>query len=241
MEKVEGAIIQVANTNVLEARDWQNGDECGTYMRFEDSLINKTCTISVQQGLETEINFLTDAIFVGGGALIKRNMKYPNKKMFFGVEGLSNQEGFDLVIFWEMKISQTCRNSASVLVNCEEDKPEEGKVYWMETINDHRGDSSRINFQVYGVKPETFLQIELTQSRTTEKDQIIWPCIGFYSHQGTPDCTPNGSNPNVYDCNAFFGVYLDNLYSDVFHFSCDRVDESFPNLWRSRVSAIGIN
>ena len=34
MEKVEGAMIQVANTNVLEARDWQNGDECGTYMRF---------------------------------------------------------------------------------------------------------------------------------------------------------------------------------------------------------------
>ena len=81
--------------------------------------------------------------------------------MFFGVEGLSSQEGFDLVIFWEMKISQTCRNSASVLVNCEEDRPEEGEVYWMETINDHRGDSSRINFQVFGVKPETFLQVEI--------------------------------------------------------------------------------
>ena len=34
MKKPNGALIQVANTNVLEARDWQNGDECGTYLRF---------------------------------------------------------------------------------------------------------------------------------------------------------------------------------------------------------------
>ena len=128
--------------------------------RFADNLVNKTCTIAVHkanQGASTD--FLSSEIFVGGGAFIKTDRALPTKKSFFGLEGFSSQEGFDMVIFWENKYTEGCRSYDSVLVTCEESVEEADEVYLMETINDHRGQSSTINFQVYGVKPDTFLQV----------------------------------------------------------------------------------
>jgi hypothetical protein len=55
-------------------------------------------------------------------------------------------------------------------VSCDEtvddENEPEGQVYLMETVNDHRGASESINFQVIGVKPETFLQVPYTSDKS---------------------------------------------------------------------------
>jgi hypothetical protein len=137
--------------------------------RFAENLINKTCSITVLENHEPT-DVITSAVYVGGGAFIKKSPfpRFPNRKLFFGVDGISSEDGFDLVIFWEAQY--ICRALESVIVSCDEtvddENEPEGQVYLMETVNDHRGASESINFQVIGVKPETFLQVHYTSDKS---------------------------------------------------------------------------
>jgi len=137
----------IASAAALVSVDW-NGqhefDPCGSQLQFEESSINKTCTLDFN-------GYTAWRIFLGGEWII-------GDKQFTNYDGLTDGKEIDLVVFWEEEMgadgvldNSTCGSVADITLNCVDQGAPVAGVYFQETANDYRmGKGSNYNIQIVG-------------------------------------------------------------------------------------------
>ena len=131
--KLFAALAAVASAN------WNgvsSDNTCGMQISG-DSIVNSTCTIS-----GSSISY----VFAGNGAFIT------GANTFTGYDGTSGD--VDVVVFFDQDCSSgECDNSTcwDAAVNCVDNGAATDGVFFMETVNDHRGaKGGNVNLQIAG-------------------------------------------------------------------------------------------
>lgn len=180
-----------------------------------DSMVNSTCTISGENIAH---------VFAGNGALITG----PNT--FTGYDGMSGNS--DVVVFFEQSCTDgDCDNSTcwDAAVSCVDNGAETAGVFFMETVNDHRGaKGGNVNLQISGVSSGDTLSIDLAG----------FACQNISAPFGEVFATQDAWG-NQYSDDGIFSVTVgDGPFGDLFQISITQQpgQTSALNLWASSVS-----
>ena len=206
-----------ATLAALVSADWNGVSEdnsCGMQISG-DSMINSTCTIS-----GTSISYQ----FAGNGAFIT------GANTFTGFDGTSGD--VDMVVFFNQDCSSgECDNSTcwDAAVNCVANGAATQGVFFMETVNDHRGaKGGNVNLQIAGVKPGDNLAIDLNG----------FACQNISAPFGAVTATEDAWG-NMYSDDGIFSVTVgDGPFGDLFQISITQQpgQTASLNLWESSVS-----
>ena len=186
---------------------------CG--MQFSgDSMINATCTVSGSNAISY--------IFAGNGAFIT------GTNTFTGYDGTSGD--VDVVVFFEQDCSSgecdnfTCWDAS---VSCTPNGAATDGVFFMETVNDHRGaKGGNINLQIYGVKAGDVLAIDLAG----------FACQNISAPFGSVNADQDAWG-NMFSDSGAFSVTADETFGGLFQISITQQpgQTSSLNLWESTV------
>jgi len=194
------ALISVAAAN------WNGVSEdnsCGMQIAG-DSMVNSTCTVTGSS---------LGPVFAGNGAFIT------GANTFTGFDGISGNA--DVVVFFDQDCSSgECDNSTcwDAAVNCVDNGSAANGVFFMETVNDHRGaKGGSYNLQIAGVKKGDNLSFNLNG----------WNAVNITAPFGT-----------VSNDGAIFTVQVDDAsFGELFQVSVtDGGNTDALNLWESIVS-----
>jgi len=196
------------------AADWNGVSEdnsCGSQISA-DSMVNSTCTVSGSN---------IKHVFAGNGAFIT------GENTFTGFEDISGD--VEVIVFFEQQCNGDCDNSTcwDATVNCVENESASAGVFFMESVNDHRGaKSGNFNLQIAGVSAGDSLAIAL---KNTDGGDFAVQNITV------PFGTTSGSSSD----NGIFNVQVgDEPFGDLFQVSVTAQDTAgILNLWRSTVEA----
>merc|ERR1739848_237844 len=140
-----------ATLAALVSAEWNGVDPdntCGMQVSGS-SMVNATCTIDTGN--------VASYVFAGNGAFIT------GANTITGFDGISGDA--DVVIFYEQDCSSgTCDNSTcwGGSVSCVDNGAASAGVFFMETVNDHRGaKGGNVNLQIAGVSSGDTLAIDL--------------------------------------------------------------------------------
>jgi len=194
------ALISVAAANWNGVSD---DNTCGMQIAGA-SMVNSTCTVSGSS---------ISAVFAGNGAFIT------STDTFTGFDGISGNA--DVVVFFDQDCSSgECDNSTcwDAAVNCVDNGSAANGVFFMETVNDHRGaKGGSYNLQIAGVKKGDNLSFNLNG----------WNAVNITAPFGT-----------VSNDGAIFTVQVDDAsFGELFQVSVtDGGNTDALNLWESIVS-----
>jgi len=181
-----------------------------------DSMVNATCTIS---GSNIAYQFAGNGAFITGA------------NTFTGFDGASGD--VDMVVFFEQDCSSgECDNSTcwDASVSCVDNGAATAGVFFMETVNDHRGaKGGNVNLQIAGVSAGDTLAIDLNG----------FACQNISAPFGTVSATEDAWG-NQYSDDGTFSVQVgaDAVFGDLFQISITQQpgQTSALNLWASSVS-----
>jgi len=199
------------------AADW-NGvsveNSCGKKISA-DSMVNSTCTLS-----GSHIQYY----FAGNGAFIT------GTKTFTGFDDISGD--VDVIVFFEQDCNDgDCDNSTcwDADVNCTDNGAASAGVFFMETVNDHRGaKGGTINLQIAGVSAGDTLAIDLAG----------FACQNITAPFGVVTATQDAWG-NQYSDDGTFAVQVnEQAFGDLFQISIVQQpgQTSSLNLWESSVA-----
>jgi len=219
-EKVKVKEMKLFATLAAVASAQWNGvsdqNTCGMQISG-DSMVNKTCTV-------TGSNIAH--VFAGNGAFILDIADYA----FTGYDGVSGDA--DVVVFFEQDCSSgTCDNSTcwDASVDCVSNGAASAGVFFMETVNDHRGaKGGNVNLQIAGVTAGDTLSIDLNG----------FACQNITAPFGTVSADEDAWG-NMYADTGVFSVQVgDGPFGDLFQISITQQpgQTSALNLWESSVS-----
>ena len=207
-----------ATLAALVSAEWNGVSEdnsCGMQIAG-DSMVNATCTIS---GSNIAYQFAGNGAFITGA------------NTFTGFDGASGD--VDMVVFFEQDCSSgECDNSTcwDAVVNCVDNGAASAGIFFMETVNDHRGaKGGNVNLQLAGVSAGDTLQIDLAG----------FACQNISAPFGTVSATTDAWG-NMYSDDGTFSVQVgDGPFGDLFQISITQQpgQTSSLNLWESSVSA----
>ena len=206
-----------ATLAALVSAEW-NGvspdNTCGMQISGE-SMVNSTCTIS---GSSIKYQFAGNGAFITG------------VNTFTGFDGVSGD--VDMVVFFDQDCSSgECDNSTcwDASVSCTNNGAASAGVFFMETVNDHRGaKGGNVNLQIAGVIQGDVLSINLNG----------FACQNISAPFGTVTATKD-SWDNMYSDDGVFSVAVgDEVFGDLFQISITQQpgQTSALNLWESSVS-----
>jgi len=206
-----------ATLAALASAEWNGVSQdntCGMQISGE-SMINKTCTVS-----GSNIAY----VFAGNGAFIT------GADTVTGFDGISGDA--DVVVFFEQDCSSgECDNSTcwDASVDCVSNGAASAGVFFMETVNDHRGaKGGNVNLQIAGVTAGDTLQIDLAG----------FACQNITAPFGTVSADQDAWG-NMYSDDGTFAVQVgDGPFGDLFQISVTQQpgQTSALNLWESSVS-----
>merc|ERR1712176_1327708 len=207
-----------ATLAALASAEWNGVSQdntCGMQISG-DSMINSICTVS-----GSNIAYM----FAGNGAFIT------GANTVTGFDGISGDA--DVVVFFEQDCSSgECDNSTcwDAAVNCVSNGAASEGVFFMETVNDHRGaKGGNVNLQIAGVVAGDTLQIDLAG----------FACQNITAPFGTVSAEEDAWG-NMYADTGVFSVQVgDGPFGDLFQISITHQpgQTSALNLWESSVSA----
>jgi len=205
------ALISVAAAN------WNGVSEdnsCGMQIAG-DSMINSTCTVSGSS---------LGNVFAGNGAFIT------GANTFTGFDGISGNA--DVVVFFEQDCSSgECDNSTcwDAAVSCTANGQKTDGVFFMETVNDHRGaKGGNVNLQIAGVSAGDTLSIDLNG----------FACQNITAPFGIVTATADAWGGQYSDDGTFSVQVGAGPFGDLFQISITQQpgQTSSLNLWESSVS-----
>merc|ERR1712176_1160718 len=217
-EKVKVKEIKLfATLAALASAEWNgvdSGNTCGMQISG-DSMINSTCTVS-----GSNIAYM----FAGNGAFIT------GANTVTGFDGISGDA--DVVVFFEQDCSSgECDNSTcwDAAVKCVSNGAASAGVFFMETVNDHRGaKGGNVNLQIAGVTAGDTLSIDLNG----------FACQNISAPFGTVSATEDAWG-NMFSDDGVFSVQVGEVpFGDLFQISITQQpgQTSALNLWESSVS-----
>lgn len=185
-----------------------------------DNFVNQTCTVS-----GSSLSY----VFAGNGAFITG----PNT--FTGYDGVSG--AVDVIVFFNqaeadgVMDNSTCWDAA---VNCVDDGAATAGVFFMESVNDHRGaKGGNFNLQISGVSHGDTLSIQLNGASGG------WGAQNISAPFGTVTATADAWG-NQYSDDGAFTVTVDqhDPFGDLFQISVTQQPGNTEalNLWQSSVS-----
>ena len=180
-----------------------------------DSMVNATCTIS---GSNIAYQFAGNGAFITGA------------NTFTGFDGLSGN--VDMVVFFEQDCSSgECDNSTcwDARVSCVDNGAASDGVFFMETVNDHRGaKGGNVNLQIAGVSAGDTLAIDLNG----------FACQNISAPFGTVNAQADAWGNQYSDSGVFSVTVNDEVFGDLFQISITQQpgQTSALNLWASSVS-----
>jgi len=200
------------------AADWNGVSEdnsCGSQISA-DSMVNSTCTVSGSN---------IKHVFAGNGAFIT------GPKTFTGFDDISGD--VDVIVFFDQTCDEdgNCNNSTcwDAAVNCVSNGEASSGVFFMESVNDHRGaKGGNINLQISGVKQGDTLSIDLAG----------FACQNITALNGVVTATED-SWGNMYSDSGAFSVQVnDQVFGDLFQITIVQQpgQTSSLNLWESSIS-----
>ena len=208
-----------ATLAALVSAEWNGVSEdnsCGMQIVNGQSMVNATCTIS---GSNIAYQFAGNGAFITGA------------NTFTGFDGASGD--VDMVVFFEQDCSSgECDNTTcwDASVNCVDNGAASAGIFFMETVNDHRGaKGGNVNLQLAGVSAGDTLQIDLAG----------FACQNISAPFGTVSATTDAWG-NQYSDDGTFSVQVgDGPFGDLFQISITQQpgQTSSLNLWESSVSA----
>ena len=206
-----------ATLAALVSAEWNgvsSDNTCGMQIAGS-SMVNATCTIS-----GSNIAYM----FAGNGAFIT------GANTVTGFDGISGNA--DVVVFFEQDCSSgTCDNSTcwDASVSCTSNGAATAGVFFMETVNDHRGaKGGNVNLQIAGVSAGDTLSIDLAG----------FACQNITAPFGTVSAQADAWG-NQYSDDGTFSVQVgDGPFGDLFQISITQQpgQTSALNLWESSVS-----
>jgi len=180
-----------------------------------DTMVNSTCTISGQN---------IAYVFAGNGAIITG----PNT--FTGYDGMSGNS--DVVVFFNQDCTDgDCDNSTcwDAAVSCVDNGAATAGVFFMETVNDHRGaKGGNVNLQISGVSSGDTLMIDLAG----------FACQNISAPFGEVFASQDAWGSQYSDDGIFSVTVGDGPFGDLFQISVTQQPgqtESL-NLWEASVS-----
>jgi len=197
--------------------EWNGVSEdnsCGMVIQGEN-FVNKTCTI-------TGSNIAHK--FAGNGAFITGD------NTFTGFDGISSD--VDLIVFFDQDCSAgECDNSTcwDASVSCVNNGAASGGVYFMETVNDHRGETGgSFNIQIAGVQEGDTLTINLNN----------FACQNISAPFGIVTATADDWG-NQYSDSGTFAVDVGRNFGDLFQISFTQQpgQTAALDLWKSSVTS----
>jgi len=198
------ALISVAAANWNGVSD---DNTCGMQIAGA-SMVNSTCTVSGSS---------ISAVFAGNGAFIT------STDTFTGFDGISGNA--DVVVFFDQDCSSgECDNSTcwDAAVNCVDNGSAANGVFFMETVNDHRGaKGGSYNLQIAGVKNGDYLTFNLNE----------WYAVNITAPFGRVTVDGDGD---------IFSIQVDSeaSFGDLFQVSVTDGGNTDPlNLWEASVVA----
>merc|ERR1739847_13600 len=207
-----------ATLAALVSAEWNGVDSdntCGMQVSGS-SMVNATCTIDTGN--------VASYVFAGNGAFIT------GANTITGFDGISGDA--DVVIFYEQDCSSgTCDNSTcwGGSVSCVDNGAASAGVFFMETVNDHRGaKGGNVNLQIAGVSSGDTLAIDLNG----------FACQNITAPFGVVSATADAWG-NQYSDDGTFSVQVgDGPFGDLFQISITQQpgQTSSLNLWASSVS-----
>ena len=207
-----------ATLAALVSAEWNgvsSDNTCGMQISG-DSMVNATCTVS-----GSNIAYM----FAGNGAFIT------GANTVTGFDGISGDA--DVVVFFEQDCSSgECDNSTcwDASVSCTDNGSASAGVFFMETVNDHRGaKGGNVNLQIAGVSAGDTLSIDLAG----------FACQNITAPFGTVTAQADAWG-NQYSDDGTFSVQVgDGPFGDLFQISITQQpgQTSALNLWESSVSA----
>merc|ERR1712100_310042 len=156
-----------ATLAALVSAEWNGVSQdntCGQQIAG-DSMVNATCTVS---GNGNTMSY----VFAGNGAFIT------GANTFTGFDGISGDA--DVVVFFEQDCSSgECDNSTcwGATVDCVANGAATAGVFFMETVNDHRGaKGGNVNLQIAGVTAGDTLSLDLVDSlaKTSQLHSVLF-------------------------------------------------------------------
>ena len=206
-----------ATLAALVSAEWNgvsSDNTCGMQISG-DSMVNATCTVS-----GSNIAYM----FAGNGAFIT------GANTVTGFDGISGDA--DVVVFFEQDCSSgECDNSTcwDASVSCADNGAASAGVFFMETVNDHRGaKGGNVNLQIAGVSAGDPLSIDLAG----------FACQNISAPFGTVSADEDAWG-NMYADTGVFSVQVgDGPFGDLFQISITQQpgQTSALNLWESSVS-----
>ena len=206
-----------ATLAALVSAEWNgvsSDNTCGMQISG-DSMINATCTVS-----GSNIAYM----FAGNGAFIT------GANTVTGFDGISGNA--DVVVFFDQDCSSgECDNSTcwDASVSCTDNGSASAGVFFMETVNDHRGaKGGNVNLQIAGVSAGDTLSIDLAG----------FACQNITAPFGTVSAQADAWG-NQYSDDGTFSVQVgDGPFGDLFQISITQQpgQTSALNLWESSVS-----
>ena len=206
-----------ATLAALVSAEWNgvsSDNTCGMQISG-DNMVNATCTVS-----GSNIAY----VFAGNGAFIT------GADTFTGYDGISGDA--DVVVFFEQDCSSgTCDNSTcwDASVSCTANGAATAGVYFMETVNDHRGaKGGNVNLQIAGVSAGDTLSIDLNG----------FACQNITAPFGTVSADEDAWGNMYADLGVFSVQVGDGPFGDLFQISITQQpgQTSALNLWESSVS-----
>merc|ERR1712093_379779 len=187
-----------------------------------DNFVNKTCTVS-----GSSLSY----VFAGNGAFIT------GANTFTGYDGVSG--AVDVVVFFDQAEdanggmdNSTCWDAE---VNCVDDGAATAGVFFMESVNDHRGaKGGNYNLQISGVSSGDTITIQLTGA-----DGNGWGAQNISAPFGTVAATADAWGNQFSDSGAFsVSVDQHDPFGDLFQISVTQQpgNTAALDLWASSVS-----
>ena len=204
-----------ATLAALVSAEWNgvsSDNTCGMQIAGS-SMVNATCTVS-----GSNIAYM----FAGNGAFIT------GANTVTGFDGISGNA--DVVVFFEQDCSSgecdnfTCWDAS---VSCTPNGAATDGVFFMETVNDHRGaKGGNINLQIYGVKAGDVLAIDLAG----------FACQNISAPFGSVNADQDAWG-NMFSDSGAFSVTADETFGGLFQISITQQpgQTSSLNLWESTV------
>ena len=207
-----------ATLAALVSAEWNGVSEdnsCGMQIANGQSMVNATCTIS---GSNIAYQFAGNGAFITGA------------NTFTGFDGASGD--VDMVVFFEQTcVDGDCDNSTcwDAQVNCVDNGAASAGVFFMETVNDHRGaKGGNVNLQIAGVSAGDTLSIDLAG----------FSCQNISAPFGVVSAEEDAWG-NQYSDSGIFTVQVgDGPFGDLFQISITQQpgETEALNLWASSVS-----
>lgn len=223
-------------------------DPCGSLVEIDESLVNRTCTITYNFGAIIPDVF---RVYVGGGAFIVPDTN--GRRVLTGYDGISTESRVDVLIFWTMTedgnrnlLNDTCGDAAFLDLECLStiDGNAMQGVYFMETVNDYRmAKGSTYSFQIAGVTVGQTINIQLQDALGNP-----FECNNFRGHIGdvqlsiAPNCFQD-FNGTINCPNGAISLDLSDggfkpYTGGVVQFTCTQslTQPADPDLWKSTIS-----